>query len=240
MYGQPDHACRVRDAALDRLADPPRRVGRELEALAPVELVDGVDEAEVALLHDVEQRQTRALVLLRDRDDEPQVRVHELAVRLLALTDGTTELAPLGGRELLRGLELGARLDAGLDRLREPDLVVLGEEVVAADVLEVQADEVFVVTVLAAGLHVLDGHFFAFLTSEPGGEVRRVGRVASWDQYRPDGLAGRAPWQTPATGEVVPLGLGTAEGRGRRTDPGQSRSRIVPDPRPDLKLEYPV
>ena len=60
VHGQPDHARRVGDAALDRLADPPGRVRRELEALAPVELVDGVDEAEVALLHDVEQGQTRA------------------------------------------------------------------------------------------------------------------------------------------------------------------------------------
>ena len=87
VHGQPDDARRVGDAALDRLADPPGRVRRELEALAPVELVDGVDQAEVALLHDVEQGQTRGLVLLRDRDDEPQVRVHELAVRLLALAD---------------------------------------------------------------------------------------------------------------------------------------------------------
>ncbi len=56
VHGQTDDASRVGDAALDRLADPPGGVRRELEALAPVELVDRVDEAEVALLHDVEQR----------------------------------------------------------------------------------------------------------------------------------------------------------------------------------------
>ena len=55
-----------------------------------------------------------------------------------------------------------ARGNAGLDRLREPNLVVLGQEVVATDVFEVQAYEVFVVAVFTAGLHVLGGHFAAF------------------------------------------------------------------------------
>ena len=96
VHGQPDHARRVGDAALDRLADPPGRVRRELEALAPVELVDRVDEAEVALLHDVEQGQPGRLVLLGDRDDEPQVRVHELAVRLFALADGLARACAAG------------------------------------------------------------------------------------------------------------------------------------------------
>ena len=39
---QADRAAGVGDAAGDRLADPPGGVGRELEALAPVELLDGV------------------------------------------------------------------------------------------------------------------------------------------------------------------------------------------------------
>ena len=45
---EPDGAPGVGDAAGDRLTDPPRGVRRELEALAPVELLDGVHEAEVA------------------------------------------------------------------------------------------------------------------------------------------------------------------------------------------------
>jgi hypothetical protein len=39
----------------DGLADPEGGVGGELEALAPVELVDGVLEAQVALLDEVEE-----------------------------------------------------------------------------------------------------------------------------------------------------------------------------------------
>src|SRR4051794_15352422 len=45
----------------DRLADPPGGVGGELEALAPVELLDRVHQAEVALLDEVEQRQAGRL-----------------------------------------------------------------------------------------------------------------------------------------------------------------------------------
>ena len=100
-------ACRVGDAALDRLADPPRRVRRELEALAPVELVDGVDEAEVALLHDVEQRADPsdwyffAIDTTSRRFEFTNWRCASSPWRIVA-----PELAALGGRELLRGLEL--------------------------------------------------------------------------------------------------------------------------------------
>jgi hypothetical protein len=66
----PDRAGAVLDAALDRLADPERRVGRELVALAPVELLGGAHEAEDALLDEVEQRQVVGRVLLGQRDDE--------------------------------------------------------------------------------------------------------------------------------------------------------------------------
>ena len=55
--GQADGAALVGDAALDRLADPQRRVGGEAEALAVVELLDGADQAEHALLDEVEQAQ---------------------------------------------------------------------------------------------------------------------------------------------------------------------------------------
>ena len=65
----------VRDGALHRLADPPGRVGRELVAAAPVELLDGAVEAERALLDQVEERNAEAAVALGDRDDEPQVRL---------------------------------------------------------------------------------------------------------------------------------------------------------------------
>ena len=50
-----DEAGLLVEGPADGLADPEGGVGGELEAPAPVELVDGVLEAEVALLDEVEQ-----------------------------------------------------------------------------------------------------------------------------------------------------------------------------------------
>ena len=101
--------------ALDGLADPPRRVGREAVAAAPVELLDRADQPEDALLDQVEQRQLGALVLLRDRDDEPQVRVDH---------------AVLGGEV------------AALDALGEVDLLGRRQQPVAADLVEEELQRV--------------------------------------------------------------------------------------------------
>ena len=63
------------------------------------------------------------------------------------LTDGAAQLALAGGGEVLAGrLELAARACVpGFDGLRQPDLVVLGEQRVLPDVREVEPDEVFFV-----------------------------------------------------------------------------------------------
>ena len=74
---QPDRARVVLDRAHQRLADPPDRVGRELEAAAVVELLDRADQAEVALLDQVRERQAEVAVVLRDRDHELQVVLDE-------------------------------------------------------------------------------------------------------------------------------------------------------------------
>src|SRR4051794_18977089 len=73
VHGDPDRAGVIRDCALHRLADPPGRVGRELEAAAPVELLDRAVQAERPLLDQIEEWHSQAAIALRDRDDEPQV-----------------------------------------------------------------------------------------------------------------------------------------------------------------------
>ena len=105
----------VRDRAGDRLADPPRRVGRELVAAAVVELLDGADQAQRALLDQVQERQAAAEVALGDRDDEAQV----------------------GLDHLLLGDQVAA-----LDALREGDLALRGEQLHAADRPQVEAQRV--------------------------------------------------------------------------------------------------
>src|SRR5205823_10249667 len=107
VHRNADRARVVRDRALDGLPDPPRRVGRELVAAAPVELLDRAVEAERPLLDQVQERHAEAAVALRDRDDETQVGLDH---------------PPLGGDV------------AALDRLRERDLLGRGQQLVAADV----------------------------------------------------------------------------------------------------------
>ena len=107
-----------------RLADPPRRVRRELEPAAPVELLDGADEPERPFLDQVEERQALVSVVLGDRDDEPQVRldhallrVHVAALdplRKLDLLGRSQELMPAGFPE-----EELQRVGRGLDGCRD-------------------------------------------------------------------------------------------------------------------------
>ena len=103
-------------------------------------------EAEVALLDQVEERQAGRLVLLGDRHDQAEVRLHEGALGVLAVAGLAAQL-PLAGRgQVAAGpLEVHASLVAALDRLGQPDLVVLGEQRVLPDVGEVEADEIFLV-----------------------------------------------------------------------------------------------
>jgi hypothetical protein len=98
--GDADRPRLVGDGAGHGLADPPRRVGRELVALAVVELLDRADQAERSLLDEVEEGETSAEVALRDRHDEAQVRLDHLRLRAhLAALD------PLGQADLLVGGE---------------------------------------------------------------------------------------------------------------------------------------
>src|SRR5918995_3353022 len=106
-----DRAGLVGQGTRDRLADPPRGVGRELEALAVVELLRRAYQTECALLDEVEERESLVPVVLRDGDDEPQV----------------------GLDHLLLGVEVAA-----LDPASEVDLLLGGEQPDLADVLQEQ------------------------------------------------------------------------------------------------------
>jgi hypothetical protein len=126
--GQADRAALVGHAAADGLADPPRRVGRELVAAAVVELLDRAEQPEVALLDEVEQRQALALVALRDGDDEPEVRLDEALLGALAVAVDLVELAAALDGQLLRLADQPLGLQTGLVALREVDLLLGGEQ----------------------------------------------------------------------------------------------------------------
>src|SRR5215211_6425011 len=106
-----DRARLVGERAGDRLADPPGRVRRELEALAVVELLRRADQPERALLDQVQERQALVAVVLGDRDHQAQV----------------------GLDHLLLGVEVAA-----LDAAGEVDLLLRREQPDLADVLQEQ------------------------------------------------------------------------------------------------------
>src|SRR6266536_823953 len=60
----------------DRLADPPGRIGRELEALAPVELLDRAQQPQVALLDQVAEGKPGRREAPRDRQDRKSTRLN--------------------------------------------------------------------------------------------------------------------------------------------------------------------
>ena len=100
VHGHPDRARLVGERTGDRLPDPPGRMGRELEALAVVELLRRPHKADRSLLDQVEERQALVAVALGDRDDEPQVRLHHRLLRRVL-----TALDPLRELDLLRRRE---------------------------------------------------------------------------------------------------------------------------------------
>src|SRR5690606_3456424 len=77
-------AALVRERAADRVPDPPRGVGREAIAARVIEALDGLHEADVAFLDQVDERKATAVVAPRDRNDEAEVRLHELVLDVFA------------------------------------------------------------------------------------------------------------------------------------------------------------
>ena len=73
MHRDADGAGLVGDGAGDGLTDPPRGVGGELEALGVVELFHSLDQAQVALLDQIQELHAAAHIALGDGDDQTQV-----------------------------------------------------------------------------------------------------------------------------------------------------------------------
>src|SRR6202043_3912661 len=115
VHRDANRARLVGQGTAERLPDPPGRVGRELEALAVIELLRRAHQPERALLDQVEEGKALVAVVLRYRDDEPKVRLDHL----------------------LLGVEIAA-----LDPLREIDLLLRGQQAHLADVLEEQLQRI--------------------------------------------------------------------------------------------------
>jgi hypothetical protein len=113
-----------------------------------------VHQAEVALLDEVDQRQPRRLVLLGDRHDETQVGLHQLALGLLAPASSAAQLTPARRRDVAAtGVQHLEGLLACFDRLRQADLIVLGEQGALTDVDQIQTNEILIIALNAISSH---------------------------------------------------------------------------------------
>ena len=106
-----------RERPLDRLANPPDAVGRELEAAPPVESVDGAQQAGVAFLDQVGECDAAAFEGARHRNHQPQIRLHESAPRPLAVFDDALE--PIAFGVVVRPRERVVRGPAAFNDLGE-------------------------------------------------------------------------------------------------------------------------
>ncbi len=99
---QAHRARLVHDGALDGLPYPPGRIGREAKAAFGIELLHRMDQPEVALLDQVEQRQATVDVTPCDLDDQPQIALdHAVARRFITLLYAARELLFFrGGQQL--------------------------------------------------------------------------------------------------------------------------------------------
>ncbi len=101
-----------------------------------------MDQAKVAFLDEVGERQARPLVLTGDGDHEAEVGVDELGGGILAGHDLLAEVALLAGCQTGSVVELLLSGLRGLDDLSEAHLVGLGEQGEATRLVQVKTEEV--------------------------------------------------------------------------------------------------
>jgi len=74
MDGKADRFALVGQGALDRLLDPPRRISAELPPFGRIKTLHRLHQANISLGDEVKQRQAEIRVIMRDLDDQTQIR----------------------------------------------------------------------------------------------------------------------------------------------------------------------
>ncbi len=133
----------VGDGTGDGLADPPGGVSRELETLPPIELLHGANQAEVALLDEIEEVDARGVgVAAGVGDHQPEVGGEEVVLGVAAETGEALQLGLFPLVLVILGFESSGGVFAGLDLLGELDFHLRSQKVVLADGGEVLANQV--------------------------------------------------------------------------------------------------
>src|SRR6266540_1003680 len=153
--GDADGAGLVGDGSCDRLTDPPGRVGRELVAAPVLELVDGLHQADIAFLDQVEELQSPVRVLFGDGDDEAKVGLDHLLLGARRL--GLARLDDLDDLLELLGAGIGAFLGALDLLLGYPDQAVLDRGIAGGGLLVEVAVALVAIVVRERGEKRVDG-----------------------------------------------------------------------------------
>ena len=153
MDGDADGAGLVGDGPGDGLTDPPGGISGELKALGEVELLHGLDQAQIALLDQVQKLHAPAHIPLGDGHHQTQVGLGQALLGPLAPLDGLVQLGTDLVGDLLPGLlhllQLLLGGVAGPHVLGQGDLLLGGEQIDLADLLQIHAHRV----VRAEGVH---------------------------------------------------------------------------------------
>src|SRR5579862_746932 len=126
VHRDADGARLVGNRAGDGLPNPPRGIRRKLVATAVFEFVDGLHQANVAFLNQVEELQAAVGVFFRNRNDQAEVGLNQFALGLLRVHVALDDLA-LRALELLEqhaGFEFEF-FDFGADRPRLTPIFLL-------------------------------------------------------------------------------------------------------------------
>ena len=70
MHWNPDGSGLIRNSPCNRLTDPPGSVGTELKALAVVKLLHRLNQSQVSLLNQIQEKHTTAHITLGDTDNQ--------------------------------------------------------------------------------------------------------------------------------------------------------------------------
>ncbi len=161
MHREPDCAALIGHTAGDGLPNPPGGIGGELESLGVVELLHCPDQAQIALLDQVQQRHTAAGVTLGEGYHEPEVGFEQMRACGLAFTNDGGQIALAAGRQSLAGFQQMLRIEARLDALGQLDLVGCREQCRTADPIQVHTYQIggraLGVEVRIAGAHTSGG-----------------------------------------------------------------------------------
>ena len=140
MDGKSNRPALVSQSTGDRLADPPRGICRELEALSPIEFLDRANQAKVAFLDEVEEIEAPPRVALGDRDDEPEIGAYEDGLGFVGGLDRVVKRGAFSSADLLALFDVLLGLLPGFDGSCEPDFVLSVEQAVVGDLSEIATD----------------------------------------------------------------------------------------------------